>query len=187
MNGNPALATAYDSLLLVIDPQEKLVMVNMIRDCERVIGNISMLLRFAFIFDLPVLLTEHYPERLGYCMEEVRWFLPAYQPMRKHIFSCFGIPEISRVLSEMGRNLLLVTGIETHICVTQTVLDAPHNGYRVMVAADAVGTRKPLDHEVALVRMRQLGAAVSISEAMMYEVAERDDTEEFKRLLELVK
>jgi nicotinamidase-related amidase len=81
----------------------------------------------------------------------------------------------------------LVTGIETHVCVSQTVHDALHRDYQVQVIADAVGTRKPLDHNIALKRMGRAGAVITTSEAVMYEIAERADTEEFKRLLKLVK
>lgn len=185
MDKHPSTATAGDSLLLVIDPQEKLV--NMIHNREEVVKTIALLLKFAPIFRLPVVLTEHYPQGLGYTVDEIKRELPDYRPVRKRIFSCFGVPEFSRALSSEGRRTLLVTGIETHICVCQTVLDALHRDYRVQVVADAVGTRHPMDHETALGRMRHAGAVITTSEAVMYEVAERADTEEFKRLLSLVK
>ena len=185
MDRHPILATSEDSLLLVIDPQEKLV--RMIHNREEVVNTISQLVKFAYIYDLPVVLTEHYPEGLGYSVEELKEVLVEYQPVRKRIFSCFGVPEFSKVLSSYGRSNLLVTGIETHICVSQTVHDALHRDYRVQVIADAVGTRKPLDHDIALERMARAGAVITTSEAVMYEIAERADTEEFKNLLKLVK
>jgi nicotinamidase-related amidase len=185
MDRHPDLATAEDSLLLVIDPQEKLV--RMIHNREDVVNTISQLIKFAYIYQLPVVLTEHYPEGLGYSVEEIKEVLADYQPVRKRIFSCFGVPEFSEVLSSHARRNLLVTGIETHICVSQTVHDALHRDYRVQVIADAVGTRKPLDHNIALDRMGRAGAVITTSEAVMYEIAERADTEEFKRLLKLVK
>ncbi|MDI7251366.1 MAG: isochorismatase family protein, partial [Actinomycetota bacterium] len=82
---------------------------------------------------------------------------------------------------------LLVCGIETHICVCQTVLDALHRGYLVQVVADAVGTRRLEDHLTALERMRGAGATVTTSEALIYEITCRADGEEFKRVLDLVK
>ncbi|MDI7253411.1 MAG: isochorismatase family protein, partial [Actinomycetota bacterium] len=88
MERHPDLANAEDSLLLVIDPQEKLV--RMIHNREEVVGNISRLLRFASLFSLPVILTEHYPKGLGYTVEEVKRELPEYRPLLKRIFSCFG-------------------------------------------------------------------------------------------------
>jgi nicotinamidase-related amidase len=179
------LATAEDSLLLVIDPQEKLV--KMIHNRDEVVPTISMLIKFASIFKIPVVLTEHYPKGLGFTVDEIKENLPAYQPIVKRIFGCFGLPEFAEAIEATGRKRLLVVGIETHICVCQTVLDAMHRGYQVHVVADGTGTRKREDHEIALARMQHAGAVVTTSEALMYEVTERADTEEFKLLLELVK
>lgn len=185
MERHPDLARAEDSVLVVIDTQEKLV--NMIHNREEVVKTVSLLLRFAPIFKIPVLLTEHYPRGLGYTVDEIKSDLPDYQPIVKRIFSCFGADEFRENLEATGRKRMLVAGIETHICVSQTVMDALHRGYLVQVAADGVGTRFPVDHHTALARMRQAGAAITTSEALMYELTERADTEEFKQLLELVK
>jgi nicotinamidase-related amidase len=185
MERNPALANAEDSVLLVIDPQEKLV--RMIHNREEVVENIARLIKFAAIFDIPVVLTEHYPQGLGYSVDEVKGVLTSYQPVLKRIFSCFGVPEFREALEATGRKRLLVVGIETHICVWQTVMDALHYGYAVQVVADGVGTRKSVDHETALARMRQAGVVVTTSEALIYEVTYRADTEEFKKVLDLVK
>lgn len=185
MERHPNLANAEDSLLLVIDPQEKLV--RMIHNREEVVGSIARLLKFASIFSLPVLLTEHYPQGLGYTVEEVKSALPEYRPVLKRIFSCFGVPEFEDAVRRAGRKRLLICGIETHICVCQTVLDALHRGYLVQVVADAVGTRRPEDHRIALERMRDAGATVTTSEALIYEITLRADTEEFKKVLDLVK
>ncbi len=185
MERHPQLANAEESLLLVIDPQEKLV--RMINNREEVVGTVTRLLQFASIFSLPVILTEHYPQGLGYTVEEVKEALPSYQPVLKRVFSCFGVPEFSKALEATGRKRLLVCGIETHICVCQTVLDALHRGYLVQVVADGTGTRRPEDHLVALERMRWAGATVTTSEALIYEITYRADGEEFKRVLDLVK
>ncbi len=185
MERHPDLANAEDSLLLVIDPQEKLV--RMIHNREEVLAGMVRLLRLASIFSLPVVLTEHYPQGLGYTVEEVKGELPEYRPILKRIFSCFGVPEFEEAVRSSGRKRLLVCGIETHICVCQTVLDALHRGYLVQVVTDAVGTRKPEDHLIALERMRAAGATVTTSEALIYEITLRADTEEFKKVLDLVK
>lgn len=185
MERHPTLANAGDSLLLVIDPQEKLV--KMIHNREEVVATISRLLRFAGIFDIPVVLTEHYPQGLGYTVDEVKEAVARYDPVVKRIFSCFGVPEFGDAVKGAGRKRIVVTGIETHICVCQTVLDALHRGYEVLVVCDGTGTRKREDHETALERMRQAGAVITTSEAFIYEVTYRADGEEFKKVLDLVK
>ena len=185
MQRHPALAGADDSVLVVIDPQEKLV--RMIHNREEVVETIARLLRFSAIFELPVVLTEHYPQGLGYTVEEVKDALSEYNPITKRVFSCFGVPEFEEALMATGRRRLVVTGIETHICVSQTAMDALHRGYQVHVVADGTGARKSGDHEIALERLRQAGAQVTTSEAFIYEVTCRADGEEFKRVLDLVK
>ena len=185
MDRHPDLVNAGDCVLLVVDPQEKLV--RMIHNREEVVQTISQLLRFAAVFDIPVVLTEHYPQGLGYTVDEVKAALPAYRPVIKRIFSCFGVPEFGEALAATGRKRLLVTGIETHICVCQTVHDALHRGYQVQVVADATGTRRRQDHDIALERMRRAGAVVTTSEALIYEVTYRADSEEFRKVLDLVK
>jgi nicotinamidase-related amidase len=185
MERHPSLANADDSILVVIDPQEKLV--KMIHNREEVVETIARLLKFAAIFDIPVVLTEHYPQGLGYTVDEVKEALASYQPVIKRVFSCFGVPEFAEALAAMERKRLLVTGIETHICVSQTVHDAMHRGYRVQVVADGTGTRKREDHEIALARMHSEGAVITTSESLIYEVTCRADGAEFKQVLDLVK
>lgn len=185
MERHPSLANAGDSVLVVIDPQEKLV--KMIHNREEVVETISRLLRFAAIFKIPVVLTEHYPQGLGYTVDEVKEALATYDPVIKRIFSCFGVPEFAEALAATGRKRLLVTGIETHICVCQTVHDALQQGYKVQVVADGTGTRKREDHETALARMRAEGAVITTSESLIYEVTYRADGAEFKQVLDLVK
>ncbi|RJP33943.1 MAG: hydrolase [Actinobacteria bacterium] len=185
MERHASLANADDSVLVVIDPQEKLV--KMIHNREEVVATMTRLIAFASIFDIPIVLTEHYPQGLGYSVDEVKAALPAYEPVLKRIFSCFGVPEFAAALAATGRKRLLVVGIETHICVSQTVHDALHRGYLVQVVSDGTGTRRREDHETALARLRQEGAVITTSEALIYEVTYRADGEEFKKVLNLVK
>lgn len=185
MERHPSLANADDSVLVVIDPQEKLV--KMIHNREEVVANITRLLEFAGIFDIPVVLTEHYPQGLGYSVDEVKDALAVYDPVIKRVFSCFGVPEFADALAATGRKRLLVTGIETHICVCQTVHDALHRGFQVQVVADGTGTRKREDHEIALDRMRGEGAVITTCESLIYEVTCRADGPQFKQVLDLVK
>ena len=185
MERHPSLANADDSLVVLIDPQEKLMRAVDRRD--EITRNMRLLLRFASIYGLPVVLTEHYPQGLGTTVEEIREVLPEYRPIVKRIFSCFGVEEFGRELTARGRKRLLVAGIETHICVAQTVLDALHRGFQVQVLSDAVSSRRQGDHATALDRMAREGAVITTTEAAMYEVAARADDESFRRLLELVK
>ena len=124
--------------VVVVDLQEKLLPA--ISERERVLRNGVLLLRLADALGLPVLLTTQYARGLGRTVEAVTEAAPGAQPIDKVSFGCFGSPEfLERLGTLAGRNQLLVAGIESHICVAQTVLGALGRGYQVHVAADAVG------------------------------------------------
>jgi nicotinamidase-related amidase len=154
---------------------------------EEVVENLHMLIRFAYIMDLPILLTEHYPKGLGRTVPEIKEVLKEYEPIEKVIFSCFGSEEFKSKLKELGVKKLMISGIESHICIEQTALDALNAGYDVHVIADAISSRTPRNLEIGIEKMRQLGAVISSTEMAMYEIMERADTKEFKEVLKLVK
>lgn len=180
------LMSRHDTALLVIDLQERLVPVMMNR--ERLLGNVSKLIRGARLLGLPVLVTEQYPQGLGATMPavvaelsegQVRW--------PKRAFSCAELTELFEPLRAAGRFRIVVAGIETHVCVQQTVLDLMHLGFRLYVAADAVSARQPLDHELALRRIESSGATLTTTEAALFEWCESSTAAEFKQLSSLVK
>jgi nicotinamidase-related amidase len=110
--------------------------------------------------------------------------LPAEQPVfDKSEFSCLANEEAARALSELGRRRLVVTGVESHICVYQTALAARNAGYDVTVVADAVGSRTAENHAFGLARMRELGCEVAPAEMVIYELLGRAGTPAFKELL----
>ena len=111
---------------------------------------------------------------------------PAYEPLSKITFDCFGCPEFQARLQRLGGATLLITGIEAHICVCQTALTAL-GSYKVQVVADAVSSRVELNHRTALERMAQAGAVVTTTEMAIYELLGRAGTDEFRATLPLVK
>ena len=149
-----------------------------------VIANLAKLGQFAAIIGLPAIVTEQV--KLGPTVPEVAWHLKGVQPITKSHFGCFGCEEFVQALSALGRSTLVLTGIEAHICVAQTALQALDR-YTVQVVSDAVGSRKPADRQVALDRMRQAGAIITSTEMLMYELLARAGTDEFRQVLELVK
>lgn len=171
-----------DAVLVIIDVQERLLPV--IHDGEKVVKNIVTLLRFARIIDLPVLVTEQ--EKLGPTVTEVREELPLFDPITKIEFDAAKCTRFVERLKQLQRNSLVVAGVESHICITQTVLHLLPN-YRVHVVSNAVSSRSPDDWNIALRRMRQSGAVISSTEMVIYELLERAGTEEFRAALHLVK
>jgi nicotinamidase-related amidase len=179
------LLNAPEVGLVVVDLQEKLV--NMVHNREELLDRCALILELAKIYDIPTVLTEHYPQGLGYTVDEVKEHLPVYEPVVKRIFSCCGVEEFVGAVQAMGKRQLVVVGIETHICVSQTVHDLLARDYQVHVIADACGTRFLPDHLIGIEKMRGSGAVIASAEMAVYEMVERADTEQFKQVLKLVK
>jgi nicotinamidase-related amidase len=172
--------------LVVVDLQEKLLPA--IAESQRVLQNSLLLLRLARELELPVVLTTQYAKGLGPTLAPVLAEAPRVEPLDKVCFGCFGSEEfLARLRSLAGRDQLLVAGIESHICVAQTVLGALEQGYAVHVAGDAVGSRLEANRQVGLSRMERAGAWLSSAEMAVYELLERSDGSAFKRMLPYLK
>ena len=182
---HPAILKKENTALVVVDVQEKLL--PFVIGKEEIVKNIQMLIKFAHIMDIPVILTEHYPKGLGITVPEIKDVLEEYEPKEKVIFSCYGSLGFTKKLEELGVKRFMIAGIESHICVTQTTLDAMNSGYEVHVISDAVSSRTQRNLDIGLQKMRQFGAVISSTEMAMYEIMERADTKEFKEVLKLVK
>jgi nicotinamidase-related amidase len=175
--------SARDTALLVVDIQEKLLPA--IAQSDRVVWNARRLVDGAKLLGLPVAATEQYPQGLGPTVAELAERLP--QPPSKLMFSCRGCPEIFADWRARGVHKVLVCGIESHVCVQQTVLDLLANGWRVYVAEDAIGSRHAVDHETALRRMDSAGATLTTVEAALFEWCEAAGTPQFKEISRLVR
>lgn len=177
------LMSAADTALLVIDVQERLV--PHIKDSPRVIWNIRRLIDAARILGVRVVGTEQYPKGLG---PTVPLLAERLGPLpEKLMFSCRECWGLFSELWQQGVRRLLVTGIETHVCVQQTVHDVLAQGWRVYVAADAVGSRYQIDHEMALRRMELAGAVLTTTEAALFEWCVQAGTEQFKQISQLAR
>lgn len=180
---SPELMNRHDTALLVVDVQEKLL--HLIPGSPRIVWNIRRLLDGAKLLGLPVLATEQYPQGLGRTTPRLAERIPS--PPEKVAFSCAACPEIFADLGSRGVHKLLVCGIETHVCIQQTVLDLIATGLHVYVAADAVGARGTIDHEIALRRMDAAGAVLTTTESALFEWCQAAGTPEFKEISRLVR
>ncbi len=178
----PSVLHPLRAALVVVDLQGKLLPV--IEGRERVVRNSLLLLRLAEVLKLPVILTSQYKRGLGEIVPEVRAAAPGIEPLDKVTFGCFGDEGFQGKLRTLpGRDQLVVTGIEGHICVCQTVLGALEKGYDVHVATDAVGSRTDANYRIGLARMERAGALLSSAEMAIYELLGRSDGEAFKKML----
>ncbi len=177
-----ALVKAEDCVLLIVDVQKKLVPA--IPEAAKHIDNIVTLIKLAKIIDLPVLITEQ--QNLGDTVDEIRSELKDLKPVSKITFSCFGTQEFKKRLASHNKKVLLLAGIEAHICVAQTALEATAR-YRVQVVGDAVASRVPHNCEIALERLRQNGITITSTEMLIYEMLKEAGTDDFRAVLPLVK
>jgi nicotinamidase-related amidase len=180
------LLDAKKSLLIIVDPQASLM--PMVKNGPGVVAVTNKLVSIARELDVPMIITEHYPEGLKPTVSEIAEHMgDDYQPIYKTVFSCSGEPKFNEAVSRSGRKMLVLTGIETHICVLQTALQLKEAGYEVFVVADGVSCRSDLDHETALERMRGSGVELVTWEMVAYEWMRRADTPEFKKVLPHIK
>jgi nicotinamidase-related amidase len=168
------------SALVLIDFQERLF--PHVYECQRVLARIDLLIFAANLLRIPMLLTEQYPKGLGRTIEAIRQALPETQPLEKMDFSCVSAPGFCERLSALHRDQIVLTGIETHICVAQTALDLSLQGSHVFVVADATASRRPLDAQTALQRLERNGLTIVTAESVVFEWLRRAGTEEFKAL-----
>ncbi len=186
---NPAahLLQAEHCALLVIDIQEKLL--PPIYNHERMVQNCQLLLRLAQILPLPVLASTQYARGLGNFVPEIASLLGDVDVVDKLSFSCLGSEDYCARLEglQKQRKTLLICGMETHICVMQSAVQALARGYKVHVAADAVSSRTRENREIGLRRMRAAGCVISSTEMMIYELLRRSGTAEFKEILKYLK
>jgi nicotinamidase-related amidase len=169
--------------LIVIDIQEKLLAP--IFEKERLVKNSQLLIRLAGILKMPVLMSTQYAKGLGKTVPEIASLLPETAAIDKQMFSCFGSDAFCSVLKRLpgNRNTVLLCGMESHICVTQTALGAVREGYIVHVASDAVSSRTEWNWHIGLERMRAAGAVISSTEMIIYELLRGSGSAGFKELL----
>jgi nicotinamidase-related amidase len=182
---NAGLVSRKGTALVIIDVQEKLF-ANM-AEKEVLAENLARLMQFAHIIGIPVILTEQYPKGLGQTISQVKGLVPNLQPIEKVEFSCFGSQKFKEALARIQAETLILTGIETHICVTQTAIEGLENGFRTYVVEDATSSRSLEDKDIAIHRIRQSGVVVVSTEMLIYELLEKAGTLEFKETLKLVR
>jgi len=170
--------------LVVIDVQGKLARV--VHQSESRVQNIARMIKGAQVLGLPIVATEQYPQGIGPTVEEIRGLLPeAPPPLAKTTFSCCGNSEFATRLAP--RTQVLLTGIETHVCVYQTCRDLLAQHFEVHVVADAVSSRSPEANAVALERMRADGATITTAEMALFELVGVAEGDAFRRILRIVK
>lgn len=180
------------AVFVVVDIQHRLAAAMERRD--QVVATAGKLVRAAAVLGVPVIVTRQNPDGLGGTVEELEGILfdtardgAQVLGVDKMAFCCAVEHDFREALLSSGRKQVVLLGMETHICIAQTALALNEEGYQVHVVADGCCSRSMEHHLVALDRLRQAGVIVTVSESVMYEAVGRAGTDEFRRLLAVVK
>lgn len=173
-----------ESILLIIDIQERLAPAMKYED--EVIKNTNILISTANEMDIPIFATEQYPKGLGPTVSEVDEGLDKVQKFEKILFSAC-TDELIQALKKEERKKIIITGMETHVCVFQTVRDLLKLGYEVFVVCDGVSSRFETNHRNGLDLIQNMGAVVINTETILFDLLNKAGTPEFKALSGLIK
>lgn len=186
---HPFSISADDSVLLIIDLQEKLSRVLNQSYLQNVCANINLLTTLAAELKIPVLLTEQYPEGLGPTIEPIKKILNGkkFDAIDKLTFSGCGDEGFSKKLKSYRRKKIILVGMETHVCVYLTALDLLSQKYQPFVAADAVISRSTFNYKNGLSLLRESGAVVANTETLLFQLMVRSGTSTFKKISALLK
>ena len=173
-----------NAVLILVDVQGQLS--ELVDGAEALFKNIRRLLTGMYVLDIPVIVTEQTPEKLGKTRSEFRAMLRDI-PVEKKTFSCCGEPMFLQVLGKTKRRHVILCGIETHVCIYQTAMDLLAAGYEVSTVTDAVSSRDPANKTLALRRMETEGVKLTCSEMLLFELLGSAGSLQFKSILQIVK
>jgi len=173
-----------DTVLLVIDIQEKLVPVMKYKD--QVINNNKILISAAKEMKFPVIATEQYPKGLGQTVPELFELIDNENIFAKNSFTAY-TDEVKKTLMALGKKKVLITGMETHICVFQTTRDLINDGYQVYLVKDAVASRTKNNFINGIELIQSLGAVITNTETAVFDLLKISGTPEFKTMSKLIK
>ncbi len=174
-----------DTVLLIVDIQEKLAVV--MAEKDKVVRNNLHLIELAKMVGMPVMVTEQYSRGLGATVKDIQEALPFYRPIEKMTFDCCGQPAFLEDLKEHGKRNVLLTGMETHICVLQTCIGLLKGGINVHIVQDAVCSRTTTNWKTGVEFMREAGAVVTSTETALFQLLRAAGTEEFKKISQRIK
>ncbi|MGI8914093.1 MAG: hydrolase [Chloroflexota bacterium] len=186
-NANPAarLLRRAATILVVIDMQARLVPV--IAEAPAIVHACRRAVRACDVLGVPVIFTEQYPQGLGPTVDGVAELFGERRPIAKTTFGCFDCDDFAQAIEQTGRRSLLLCGIEAHICVFQTALQAMDRGLDVMLLEDAIGARTNEARRVGLTRLQAAGAVPSHTEMAIYELMGAAHSAEFRSILTVIK
>lgn len=172
-------------VLVIVDVQGRLA--TLMYDKEKFFQNMVTMIDGAKILEIPVLWNEQLPDKLGATIPEIKETLGDMTPMVKSTFSCWGNSEFVGILKKSGRKQVLLTGMESHVCVYQTAVDLIEAGYEVYLVADCVSSRTAENKEVGIQAIKDLGAKITCIEMAFFEMLKVAEGDKFKQIIKIIK
>lgn len=170
---------------LIIDIQEKLF--PYIHENEQLTRNNAILINGLKELKVPIIVTQQYTRGLGETIEPLSQVLGEFDYIEKVAFSCCDEPLFNSEFERHDKEFIIITGIETHVCVLQTTIDLLEKGFVPVVVEDCVSSRKMNDKVMAIERMRKEGAVITTYESILFELLRYSGTDQFKAISKLVK
>jgi nicotinamidase-related amidase len=185
MNIYNSFVKPRDALLLIVDIQK--VMFELCVDKDRVKKNIEALIELAISLEIPIIFSEHNAEKLGGFDFSLIQKSPDSPVLNKKEFSCFGNSGIRKAITKTEKKTIILSGIESHICIFQTGAQALQEGYDVHVVSDAISARTGSNMTIGINRLEKAGAVISSTEMLIFELLLKAGTDEFKKMLPIIK
>jgi nicotinamidase-related amidase len=173
------------TILIVIDFQDKLFQV--MQDKENLLANAAKVIKGAKVFDMPIIVTEQSPEKLGPTLPALSRELNGSATIGKENFSSWKDNKFREKLESINCRSAVIMGIECHVCVYQTAVDLIDNGYSVHVIADAVSSRSKENKDIGLAAMKSAGAHLTSTEMVLFELVRSAGDAKFKDIHKIVK
>ena len=174
-----------DAVLIIIDIQGNLAQT--MYDKENLFANNVKLIQGFKAFNLPIIFTEQIPQKLGQTIPVISRELNGIVPIAKETFSCWDDRNFNEQLEGLSHRHVVLTGIESHICVYQTALDLMSNGYTVHLVTDSVSSRTPENREVGIAAIKSAGAHLTSTEMVLFELLRTAADPKFKDIFKIVK
>ena len=171
--------------MLLVDVQERLF--PHIHNNVALGLRLEVLLKGLSILEVPIFCNQQYTEKLGVTLPWLFSLLISKEVYEKRAFSCCNNVDILEALKQCNAKTIIVAGIETHVCVLQTVLDLISYGYTPVVVVDAVGSRHECDYKIALKRLEKEGAILTTTESLLFELMQTSTHPQFREISTLVK
>jgi len=173
------------AVLVIIDIQGNLAQAMF--DKENLFANTIKLIKGFKTLNLPIIVTEQIPQKLGRTLSQIAAELEGVNPIAKESFSCWNENNFKEKLESLSRRNVVLLGIETHVCVYQTTLDLISNGYNVHLVADAVSSRTPENRQIGINAMKSAGAHITSTEMVLFELLHTAADPKAKELFKIVK